>query len=121
MINKIKFAAVIISIVTLGLASGCNNMNRSGSNETSDGTTTTNAVNSTMEDDRTGSDIDTLASPGSNAMDAPNNGNISNKGTGATTGNETAGQTSNTQTQGADNNMRGQSSTHGKDTKSGDN
>ncbi len=100
---------------------GCNNINKNGANESSEGTTTTNAVNGAMEDERTAVPIDTLASPGSNAMDSPSSGTISNKGTGATTGNENAGASAPTPSPNVDKNMKGQSGTHGRDTKAGDN
>lgn len=115
--NILKSAALLC---VFAIMFSCNNINRNGANESSEGTTTTNAVNGAMEDERTSVPIDTLASPGSNAMDSPSSGTTSNKGTGATTGNENAGASAPTSSPNVDKNMKGQSSTHGKDTKTGD-
>jgi predicted small secreted protein len=104
------------------LLASCNNMNRAGENVTPEGTTTTNAVNSNMENNRTPAGTDTLMSPGSNAMDLKENANISNKGTGASSGQQGAAVSPGVTNQsGGDKNLKNQSDTHGRSTQDGDN
>ena len=110
----------LLAIAMASLAIGCNNMSRNGENATPEGTTTTNAVNSDMEQHRTGAGTDTVASPGSNSMDLKDHG-ISNKGTGGQQTNSTATPDASKSAASTDKNMKGQESTHGKDTQSGDN
>jgi hypothetical protein len=89
----------------------CNDA-RPGQNTTDAGTQQSdNTVNAEMEDNRQAADVDTIVSPGSNALDhkqgrtdpAANESRISPTQTGT----------------GSDPNMQGQSDTHGRDTKAG--
>ena len=114
---KIQHLIVFGGIVSL---TACNNMNRNGENTTAEGTTTTNAVNSDMEEHRTPAGTDTIASPGSNSMDLKDNANISNQGTGGGTGGQKASPSGPTGAA-TDPNMKNQDDTHGKSTQAGDN
>lgn len=99
-------ATTIFSLIVL---IGCNNA-RPGQNTTADGTQQSdNTVNAEMENNRQPADVDTIVSPGSNAIDNRD-------------GNTNRVETSISPTQtgtGTDPNMQGQSDTHGRDTRAG--
>jgi|SRR6218665_218020 len=119
-----KTIKVILSVAfaTTALFS-CTNNNRSGSNTSAEGTVQTNNVNAEMEDQRTAADVDTVTSPGSNAVDLKDTGSSNspaNNGEGRTTVDNSNTSPSVTPGTGKDANMAGQSSTHGKKTTSGD-
>lgn len=113
--KTLKLNTIFCALLILAMAS-CTNNNRSGSNMSEEGTTQSNRVNAEMEEHRTPSDIDTIVSPGSNALDHKNRDGETNS---------SAVDNSNTNPSvtpgsGKDHNMAGQSDTHGKSTTAGD-
>ena len=102
-IQKLGFALVV------GILCSCNN-STPGQNTTDQGTQLSDeTVNAEMENNRTASDVDTVVSPGSNALDNKNGKTSSTESTATETVTGT----------GSDSNMKGQSDTHGRDTKAG--
>lgn len=97
----------------------CTNNNRNGSNMTEEGTVQTNNVNSEMEDNRTAADVDTIVSPGSNAVENKNRDGAASGNSSANVDNSNTSASQSPGT-GKDPNMAGQSSTHGKETTAGD-
>ena len=109
--------------VMIAFSISCTNNNRSGSNTSEEGTVQTNNVNAEMEDQRTPSDVDTVTSPGSNAVDLKDKGSSNspaNNGEGRSTIDNSNTSPSVTPGSGKDTNMAGQSDTHGKKTTAGD-
>ncbi len=106
--------AALLMFVTVA----CTNNNRTGSNMSEEGTTQTNRVNSEMEDNRTPSDVDTILSPGSNALDHKNRDADGAVKSPATDNSNTSPSVSSGGAK--DHNMAGQSDTHGKSTTAGD-
>ena len=99
-----------LALLTVGLL-GCNQAHP-GQNTTDSGTQLSEeTVNSTMENNRTAADVDTVVSPGSNALDQKSG----DAGRAATDPRSTETKTGT----GTDPNMQGQSDTHGRDTRAG--
>lgn len=113
----------LLLALTMAATLSCTNQNKSGQNMSPEGTTQNNRVNSEMEDQRTPADVDTVTSPGSNALDlkaSPNSSNSpSNNGEGRSTNDNSNTSPSVTPGSGHDANMAGQSDTHGRKTTAG--
>jgi len=111
-----KASTTVLAVFSL-LAFACTNNNRTDSNTSSEGTIQTNRVNSDMDDNRTAADIDTIVSPGSNALDKRDQNNGQSADAAIDNSDVSA---SPAQGSGNDPNMKGQSDTHGKKTTAGD-
>jgi len=113
----------LLFLLFAAAAVSCTNQNKNGQNMSPEGTTQTNRVNSEMENQRTPADVDTVTSPGSNALDlktSPNSSNSpSNNGEGRSTNDNSNTSPSVTPGSGTDANMAGQSDTHGRKTTAG--
>ena len=109
--TKLKFP---ITVFVAALLMACTNNNRTGSSMSEEGTVQSNNVNSDMEEHRTAADVDTVVSPGSNALDNQN------REPGQTSVDNSNTKPSVAPGSGKDPNMAGQSDTHGKKTTSGD-
>lgn len=104
-------------LFTAAFLTSCTNNNRGGSNMSEEGTVQSNSVNAEMEDNRTAADVDTVVSPGSNAVENKNRDANSNGSTKVDNSNTSPSVTPGS---GKDPNMAGQSDTHGKKTTAGD-
>lgn len=111
-----KASTTLLAVFSM-LAFACTNNNRTDSNTSSEGTIQTNRVNSDMDDNRTAADIDTIVSPGSNALDKRSQASGQNADKAIDNSDVTP---SPAQGSGKDPNMAGQSDTHGRSTKAGD-